>query len=117
MTQQVSTRPELDGLDVEYPVTQEQIDNLHHAGWASLPGLLQTSTVEKLRELIVSQPVRPLDALGKSFRKVGGAAPDTGVQFLDHESDPRHNYNHEGMAWRIPFFQEVAASTRLGSAA
>ena len=65
----------------------------------------------------MTQPRRPLDAIGKSFRKIKDSSPSEPVQFLDHESDPLHNFNHEGMAWRIPYFMDVATSKRVASAA
>jgi hypothetical protein len=117
MTHSVSAQSDMAGLDEEYPITDQQVGDLHDRGWASLPGLLSQETVERLRELIVTQPRRPLDAIGKSFRKIKDSSQSEGVQFLDHESDPLHNFNHEGMAWRIPYFMDVATSKRVASAA
>lgn len=117
MTHSVSAQSDLAGLDEEYPVTEQQVSDLHERGWARLPGLLSTEITERLRELIVTQPRRPLDAIGKSFRKIKDSSQDDGVQFLDHESDPLHNFNHEGMAWRMPYFMSVATSRRVASAA
>lgn len=117
MTHSVSAQADSAILNEQYPISEQQIDDLHERGWASLPGLLDTATVEQLRELIVTQPRRPLDAIGKSFRKIADSSQHDLVQFLDHESDPLHNFNHEGMAWRIPFFMSVATSKRVASAA
>jgi ectoine hydroxylase-related dioxygenase (phytanoyl-CoA dioxygenase family) len=117
MTHSVSAESEAAVLDQAYPVTEQQVRDLHERGWTSLPGLLSKEVAERLRELIVTQPRRPLDAIGKSFRKIHDPSHDDGVKFLDHESDPLHNYNHEGMAWRIPYFMEIATSKRVASAA
>jgi hypothetical protein len=117
LTPQESARPEMMGLDTEYPVSDTQVNNLRELGWTRLPGLLQQATVEFLRTQILSQPPRSPDAVSKSFRKAGEPGGNRGAAYLDRESDPRRNYNHEGMAWRIPGFREIATSRRIASAA
>ncbi|OLT23118.1 hypothetical protein BJF78_06995 [Pseudonocardia sp. CNS-139] len=108
-------------LDSAYTVPDAEIANLHEHGWARLPGLLNAEVVAELRRRLADEPLRPLDALGKSYRKLGGnTAADTDsepVKFLDHELDSKHNQNHEGMAWRNPFFRRVGTSRRVAGAA
>lgn len=102
------------GLDTEYPLTGEQIASLHEKSWTRLPGLLSGEVCAALRAEIVNQPIRPLDALGKSYRKLGAAEKErTTRPFLDHEADSKHNYNHEAMAWRNQLFRDVCTSRRL----
>ena len=108
-------------LDTQYVVPEETIANLHAHGWARLPGLLDAAVVTELRERLAAEPLRPLDALGKSYRRVDANAPAVDdaepVQFLDHEMDSKHNQNHEGMAWRNPFFRRVGTSRRIAGTA
>jgi hypothetical protein len=112
---------ELALLDTEYVVPEETVANLHAHGWARLPGLLDAAVVTELRERLAAEPLRPLDALGKSYRGVGADAPASTdaepVQFLDHELDSKHNQNHEGMAWRNEFFRRVGTSRRIAGTA
>jgi hypothetical protein len=120
MTQHAKTltRSESWGLDTEYPLTAEQIESLHEMSWTRLPGLLSREVCDALRGEIALQPVRPLDALGKSYRKLSGEDKDQATRpFLDHETDSKHNYNHEAMAWRNDLFRDVCTSRRLGGTA
>ncbi|MGC0367404.1 hypothetical protein ABH922_005456 [Rhodococcus sp. 27YEA15] len=114
-------RNDLPLLDTDYVVPEGEIENLHAHGWARLPGLLDTSVVTELRERLAAEPLRPLDALGKSYRRASGdTSADTEeqpVKFLDHELDSKHNQNHEGMAWRNDFFRRVGTSRRISGAA
>ena len=40
MTHSVSAQSDMAGLDEKYPITEQQVSDLHDRGWASLPGLL-----------------------------------------------------------------------------
>jgi ectoine hydroxylase-related dioxygenase (phytanoyl-CoA dioxygenase family) len=116
MTQQAITAEQRQswGLDTEYPLTEEQIASLHENSWTRLPGLLSREVCDALRAEIVNQPIRPLDALGKSYRKMSAEGKEqTTKPFLDHETDSKHNYNHEAMAWRNQLFRDVCTSRRL----
>lgn len=106
------------GLDTEYPLSEEQVASLHDKSWTRLPGLLSREVCDALRTEIVNQPIRPLDALGKSYRKLSVDEKERASKpFLDHEADSKHNYNHEAMAWRSQLFRDVCTSRRLAGTA
>ncbi|NLD77369.1 MAG: phytanoyl-CoA dioxygenase family protein [Acidimicrobiales bacterium] len=94
-------RPDLSdrSLDTAYPITGEQVRSLHQDSWASIPGLLDLDTVEKLRDALLA------------------AEPRTTISGPDKPpADPNALLSHEGVAWRDPFVRSVATSRRLSSA-
>lgn len=94
------------GLDVEYPVSEEQVTSLQQAGWAPVPGLLSQPVVEELRRRLAATAPRNNDAVTQSYRQ-----SDAGPKVQNT------NVSHEAMAWRDPFFKQVATSPRVASAA
>lgn len=94
------------GLDAEYPVSEEQVTSLYGQGWAPVPGLLGKGVVEGIRARLAKERPRDNDAVTQSYR-----ANDKGPRVVNT------NRSHEAMAWRDPFFKQVATSRRLASAA
>jgi ectoine hydroxylase-related dioxygenase (phytanoyl-CoA dioxygenase family) len=94
------------GLDTEYPLAEEQVTSLHEDGWARLPELLSKDAVEAIRSQLATEHVRSdVGRIGSG--SVGRLA----------EGVTNSNISHQGMAWRNPFFWEVATSRRVAGAA
>lgn len=86
-------------LDTPYTIDAEQVRSLHEDSWASIPGLLDLESVERLREALLA------------------ADPRTTISGPDKPAaDPAALLSHEGVAWRDPFVRRVATSRRLSSA-
>lgn len=87
------------GLDVEYPVTDEQRASLYDDGWALLPGLLDGDTLSELRSLFGASEPSPI---------ISG--PEERV------TESTNLIIHEGLSWENPDLQSVVTSRRLSSA-
>jgi ectoine hydroxylase-related dioxygenase (phytanoyl-CoA dioxygenase family) len=100
----------LDTLNVDYPVTDEQISSLHEHSWALLPGLLSNEVVEEIRQRLAVAPQRERGAVSKSF----GKSEDVLEDAQDVKST---NISHDSMAWRDDFFRTLATSRRVAGTA
>lgn len=87
------------GLDTEYPLTDAQVSSLHEDGWARLNGLLSKEAVEAIRAHLATQEER-VGTVGRTSEGVKAS-----------------NISHQGMAWRDPFFRDLATSRRVGGTA
>jgi len=106
--EQVVERAEDLGLDTEYPMAEEQVTTMHEQGWAPLPGLLSKEAVEGIRARLATQQVRTRIA-ATAYRRLRDGETASDVK--------NSNVSHEAMAWKDPFFRNLATSRRLAGAA
>ncbi|MEU7811117.1 phytanoyl-CoA dioxygenase family protein [Pseudonocardia sp. NPDC049154] len=94
------------GLDEDYGVTAEQVRSFGEHGWVSLPGFLSAEAVEAIRVPLAQLDFRPPPEPGGTVyvRDVSAAAASS-------------LRKQEGLAWKHPFFRDLAISRRVAGAA
>lgn len=108
------------GLGAGYAVSEEQVSHLRQKGWTRLPKLLDPRAAAELSVRLSEQPLRPRSALTASFRrrsKVGNAEQDDSNLPAEPQDDALTTKNHDGLAWRHPFFRQIATSRRVAGTA
>jgi hypothetical protein len=91
------------GLDREYEVSGQTIQQFRRDGWAALPGLLSPElTAAILRRLIESDNL---------------VAPTKTEKWMTADDYKRVLRMHDGMAWKDDWFRQVALSPRMSSIA
>lgn len=98
-------------LELEYPLTPEQVTSLHRDSWAFLPGLLDRATAEEIRGILASAKVRDKGNF-LDLEEAEGPASDAEAQPLSN----RDIFSHEGNANANPSLLHIAVSKRLSGA-
>jgi ectoine hydroxylase-related dioxygenase (phytanoyl-CoA dioxygenase family) len=97
----VSEVDENQALSTKYPLTAEQVAQLHETGWVHLPGLLIQEVVEQIRAHLAETP--------ELSRPAGFPGADS---FETKTALTRR----EGLCWQDPFMRRIATSRRIASA-
>lgn len=87
------------GLAASYVITDEQMQSLHRDSWVSLPGLLDSETVDRVRGV-----------LGATEQSDIVTGPD------EFKTESTTLVIREGVSWTDPYMRAVVTSRRLSSA-
>ena len=91
------------GLDQDYLVSQQTIEQFQREGWAPLPGLISGQLADQIRTRL--------------FASDGEVAPTKTEKWMTADDYKRVLRMHDGMAWKDEWFKELALSPRLSSLA
>ena len=87
------------GLDQEYQISQETLEQFRRDGWAPLPGLLSPELAAEIRRRL--------------FESDAMVVPSATEKWMTANDYQRVLRMHDGMAWKDEWFRNLALSPRL----